>query len=121
MQIVELPAITIIPGLQKDIVLRFSSAYPTDNSAVDLTGWSGELIIAQSAGAEAIARYPLDLDADGWITVTLTAAQTLALELDPAQQIGGRVNAFYQITLTAPEPEFSQVWQGGVVIAARSE
>ena len=114
-QVTKLPAIEIVQGLQFSGDWRFVSAYPEPNTPIDLTGWSGEFVIADYLDGTPILTVTPALYATGDITVTLTEAQTAAL--DPARQVGGRAAAVFQITLRAPSPEFDQVWQGAVSIA----
>lgn len=114
-QITKLPAIEIVQGVQFNGDWRFVSAYPAQNTPIDLTGWTAEFVIADTLEDAPILTATPALYATGDIVVTLTGAQTAAL--DPARQVGGRAAAVFQITLRAPLPEFDQVWQGAVSIA----
>ena len=108
---IQTPAIRITSGLQLDQAWRLTSAYPEPRSPVDLSLWTAEIRIGMHLNEDAEFSAPLSLDAGGNITLTITAAKTAALS---DAITGGR--AFYQINLNAPDPAFSQVWQGGVVI-----
>jgi hypothetical protein len=114
-----LPTVTITQGLQFDGNWQFLSQYPEPDSPIDLTTWTGEFVIAETLGDTPLISMPCALFASGDVTVTLTPEQTAALS--PARKIGGRMAAEFQIKLTAPFPEFSQVWQGGVSIARAAE
>jgi hypothetical protein len=116
-QVIKLPAIKIVQGVQFAGGWQFVSSYPSERSPIDLTTWTGEFVIADELDSEPLLTVTPILAATGDITVTLTEAQTAAL--DPARQVGGRAAAIFQITLRAPSPEFDQVWQGAVSIAGR--
>ena len=113
----KLPAIDIIQGERFTAVWQFTSAYPAQNSPIDMSTWTGTFIIADDLQSKALLTVTPALAITGDIVVTLTAEQTAALT--PARQIGGRAAAVFQITLRAPASDFDQVWQGAVSIAAR--
>jgi hypothetical protein len=115
--VTKLPPITIVQGVQFDGGWQFTSDYPAPRSPIDLTTWTGTFVIADDLEGPPLLSVAPALSATGDITVTLTPDQTAAL--DPAQQVGGRAAALFQITLRAPSPEFDQVWQGAVSISGR--
>ena len=114
-----LPTITMTQGLQFDGNWQLVSRWPAPDSPVDLTNWTGVFALSGAIGEDPLIVQPCALFASGDVTVTLTAEQTAALS--PARTVGGRLAAEFQIKLYAPEPEFSQVWQGGVSIARAIE
>jgi len=116
MTTIQTPAINITSGLQLDQAWRLTSAYPVPRSPVDLSLWTAEIRIGTKLNEKAEFSKPLTLDAGGNITLTIGGVVTATIS-DAIPD--GR--AFYQINLNAPDPEFSQVWQGGVTITRAVE
>lgn len=116
-EILKLPPVSIVQGLEFTGNWQFVSAWPAPNSPIDLTTWTGEFVIADDLEADPLLTVAPTLNANGDIAVSLTEAQTTAL--DPSRKVGGRAAAAFQITLRAPLPKFDQVWQGAVSISRR--
>ena len=114
-EVLKLPPIEIVQGVQFVGGWQFVSDYPTERSPIDLTAWSGEFVIADDLEDQPLLTVAPVLAATGDITVTITEAQTLALDLSRA--VGSRAAGVFQLTLRAPSPEFDQVWQGAVSLA----
>lgn len=82
---------------------------PVDFTAIiDGLGWSAEFLIETRDGV--IHRSPVALDASGYLSVTVPVLVALAL------RSCRRIDANYQITITAPLPDMSEVWRGPVVV-----
>lgn len=82
---------------------------PVDFSqVVDGRAWSAEIIIYRCQ--DEAFRAPLALTADGYLSVTVPT--TVAEALRSCR----RIDATYQITITAPLPDQSEVWTGPVVV-----
>lgn len=82
---------------------------PVDFShVVDGQVWSAEIQIFRCR-VEAF-RAALDLTADGYLSIAIPAS--VAAELRSCR----RIDATYQITITAPLPDLSEVWTGAVVV-----
>jgi hypothetical protein len=110
-----LPAISITRGQRAAFQWRYLTAYPAARTPVDLSDWTGLFTLALNYDDAPLLTVPCALGVDGFVRVTLQPADTA--ELAGSQQIGGRVAAVFQVTLTAPQPELSQAWQGGASIA----
>ena len=74
----------------------------------DGTGYEADIMLLRCGSV--IWQGPLDLDADGYLTVTIPASigQTLRSR--------HRIDATYQINITAPIREQSAVWIGAVSV-----
>lgn len=82
---------------------------PVDFTAtLEGVGYTGELLLIVCGQTK--YRYTLDLDADGYLSVTIPATTSKALATCR------RIDCTFQITITAPEPELSVVWVGPVVV-----
>ena len=110
-----LPAIRIVRGQRAQFLWRYLTSYPAPRTPVDLSTWAGVFTLALDYDDTPLLSVPCGMGADGRIVVTLAPEQTA--NLAGPQQIGGRVAAVFQVTLTAPNPALSQVWQGGATIA----
>lgn len=110
-----LPTIRVTQGLPRFIQYTFEDI----DGAIDLSAWTGEFTISRQPFDDPILRVPLALNASGEIRVNLTAEQTA--DLAARAIIGGATNAMFQIRLTAPDPEFNQVWQGDVAVAGTTQ
>lgn len=108
-----LPVLRITQGLPREYQLTFEDV----DGPVDLSTWTGEFVIAIKPFETPVLRVPLVLGADGTIRASLTAEQTAALPARPV--IGGATNGTFQVRLVAPDPEFSQIWQGDVAVAGQ--
>ncbi|MDT1061202.1 hypothetical protein RM190_04975 [Paracoccus sp. CPCC 101403] len=71
-------------------------------------GYAGEILLLVCGQTK--YRYALTLDADGYISVTIPAADSKVLKTCR------RIDASFQITITAPVPELSLIWSGPVVV-----
>lgn len=111
MALVELPPIQIVEGQDA----YFSALFREGDEPVDLTGWTGEIKMAHDVGCKAFWTAPVTLDAQGNVSVTLPHTETDAF--CHKHVTGLNTVGIYQITLTAPVPEFNEVWQGAVAIA----
>ncbi|ABL72156.1 hypothetical protein [Paracoccus denitrificans] len=107
---VQIPPLNLWP----DRDTRQSWRYLEAQTPVDFTqtlegvGYTAEILILRCGSV--IWQAPLDLDAEGYVSVTVpqTVGQTLR---SPA-----RIDATYEIRINAPEPELSLVWIGPVSV-----
>ena len=82
---------------------------PVDfTQTLDGIGYAGELLLLVCGQTK--YRYTLALDADGYLTANIPAADSKALKSFR------RIDCNYQITITAPIPDLSVVWVGPVVV-----
>lgn len=82
---------------------------PVDfTQTVDGEGWSAEIIVYRCR--DEVLRAPVALDAGGYLSVTIPVA--VAEKLRSCR----RIDATYQINITAPLPDLSEVWAGPVVV-----
>lgn len=82
---------------------------PVDFSGtIDGQGWSAEIIIFRCR--EEAFSAPVTLTADGYLSVTVSVAVAEAL------RSCRRIDASYQINITAPLPDLSEVWAGPVIV-----
>lgn len=107
---VQIPPLSLFPDRDTQQSWRYLEAQmPVDFSlTVDGASYSGEILILRCGAV--VWQSPLELDADGYVTVTVPAATTQAL------QSHHQVNANYQITINSPIPEQSVVWIGPVSV-----
>lgn len=70
--------------------------------------WSAELIIFRCR--DEAFRGAMTLDAQGYLSVTVPVAVAEAL------RSCRRIDATYQIIITAPLPDLSEVWTGPVIV-----
>lgn len=107
---VQIPPLNIWPDRDTVQSWRYLEAQtPVDfTQTLEGVGYSGEILILRCGSV--IWQAPLVLDADGYVTVTVpeSIGQTL--------RSPRRIDATYQITITAPEPELSLVWIGAVSV-----
>ena len=107
---IEVPPLSIFPDRDTQQSWRYLEAQtPVDfTQTVDGVGYTAEILILRCGSV--IWQASLDLDADGYVSVTVpqTVGQTLR---SPA-----RVDATYEIRINAPEPELSMIWIGPVSV-----
>lgn len=108
-----LPPLVITQGLDFSQSWRIEDPL-ADPPVVPLAGWAGEIRLFPVPFDAAFYVAPVVI-ADDRITVAIDAAQTSEFAALPF--LRGRPNGVYQITLTAPLPAISQVWQGSLTIA----
>lgn len=113
MKPVVLPVIRITRGVEFYAEYLFEDA----DGPIDLTAWSGEFTIAERPFAPVLFRAEAQCGSDGIVSVTIPAEE----QFPAVPRIGGAPSAMFQITLTAPLPEFNQVWQGPAIIAGAVE
>ena len=107
---VQVPPLNIFPDRDTDQSWRYLEAQtPVDfTQTLEGVGYTGEILILRCGSV--IWQSALDLDAAGYVTVTVPASigQTLRSR--------HRIDATYQITLNSPIPEQSVVWIGPVSV-----
>ena len=82
---------------------------PVDfTQTLDGVGYSAELLLLRCK--EVKHRFTLELDADGYLTVSIPP------EVSEEMRSCKRIDATYQINITAPIPEMSEFWAGPVVV-----
>ena len=115
MQIVVLPPIEFVEGYPFEWTMFWLDE--ATGEPVDLTeaGWTGRFTIADTLDAVPSYEAVPVLGADGSVYISMAASEFTFLT--PPAQIGGGVVAVYQIQLTAPVPQMSQVFQGPVKIS----
>lgn len=113
MQPVILPVIRIARGVEFYQEYLFEDA----DGPIDLSAWSGEVVISGQPFEDPFFRAALVCGSDGVIEMTIPATE----EFPAVPRIGGAPSAVYQIRLTAPAPEFNQLWQGPAIIAGAFE
>ncbi|MTH33069.1 hypothetical protein GL279_00455 [Paracoccus limosus] len=109
------PIITVPPlNLWTTQDARQSWRYLEAESPVDFTqtvdgaGYTAELLVLRARTVEYRAR--LELDADGFLSATIPA------QVGQSMRSCKRIDAAYQITITAPLPDLNVVWQGPVIV-----
>lgn len=112
MNVLALPPMNLVQGQVTGVNLTFLD---DAEGAMDLTGWTGEIRMAYSIGETPFFTADLALAAEGAVVGEIPADTTANIPARP--EIGGTVGGIFQIILTAPDPEFNQVWQGPFVIA----
>ena len=112
MALVQLPPLQIIQGQDA----YFWAVFMEGSTPVDLTGWTGEVKLAREIDGHDFWSAPVQLDAEGNVSVTLPASETDAFCVR-GHKIGSETVGVFQITLTAPVSEFNEIWQGNVAIA----
>lgn len=107
---VSVPPLCIFPDRDTVQSWRYLEAQtPVDFAqTLDGAGYRGEILILRCGSV--VWQAALDLDAEGYVTVTVPASvgQTL--------RSPHRIDATYQITLNSPIPEQSVVWIGPVSV-----
>lgn len=119
MEIVQLPPLKFVEGYPFEWTLTWSdeaTGNPVDfTETVDGVGWSASFTIAKSLSAVPDYTAAPVLNDVGEIYISMAASDFTFLE--PPDRIGGDVVAVFQIVVTAPIPQMSQVFQGNVMIA----
>lgn len=110
---VTIPVIKLVEGFQFEQNWLFQSA----DGPVDLTTWTGEFSLGYDVNGEKLATITPTLGADGTISVTVPAAAFA--DITPSNITGGGPVGIYQITLSAPDPVFDQLWQGVFTLAGQ--
>lgn len=115
MQIVVLPPMEFVEGYPFEWTMFWLDE--ATGEPVDLTapGWTGRFTIADNLDAAPSYEAAPVLGADGSVYISMAATDFPFLK--PPSQIGGGVVAVFQIQLTAPVPQMSQVFQGPVKIS----
>lgn len=110
MTIERVPAFSITPLQDTTQVWRLVEAEkPVDWTATyGGVGYTAEIVISRCG--KVYHRSPVALDADGFLTATIPAS--VAQELRSARL----VDAQYQIQITAPMPDQSEVWEGNISV-----
>ena len=108
MNVVRVPPIQLSPISETNLSWRWLSGQePVDFSEiVNGSGWSAEFLLIHRR--EVLFRAPVDLSSDGYLAVTVPSAIS--------EQMRCKKEPSYQITITSPYPDFSEVWTGSVAI-----
>ncbi|MTH34132.1 hypothetical protein GL279_05895 [Paracoccus limosus] len=108
--VVSVPPLTLWPTQETRQSWRYLEAEtPVDfTQTVDGAAYSAELLILRKKVVE--YRVPLALDGDGYLTATIPA------QVGQDMRSCRRIDAAYQITITAPLPDLNVVWQGPVIV-----
>lgn len=112
MAVVQLPPLQVVQGQPAN----FWAVFKEGDRPVDLSLWTGEIKLAHDIGHRDFWTAPVQLDADGNVSVDIPADELDAFCVR-SRSIGSNTVGVFQITLTAPIAEFTEVWQGNVAIA----
>lgn len=119
MQIVILPPLEFVEGYPFDWMMTWSdeaTGLPVDfTEVINGNSWSGRFTIATTLDDAPSYEAVPTLTADGQVIIAMTPDQFAFLT--PPSQIGGGVVAVFQIQLSSPVPNMSQVFQGPVRIS----
>lgn len=110
MSVVQLPPLQIVEGQDAYFFAKFIEG----KGPVKFDGWSGEIKLAHDRSWKAFWTAPVQLDAQGNVSVTIPHTETDAFCV--RRVAGLDTVGMFQITLTAPVPEFNEIWQGAVAI-----
>jgi len=102
MDVTQVPQLRMVAGAPFSQVWQYLN---DDDTPIDLSAWSAT--IAFKRGADPISTHPLQTDAQGNITLSLSDSAVGALSGAPIT---------FQITLIPPIPELTEYWRGGVVV-----
>lgn len=111
MSVVQLPPIQVIEGQDT----YFNARFMEGDRPVDFTGWSAEFVMGHDLRARGFWRSDVDLDAEGNVSLTIPADQTDAFCFND-RRMGSDAEGVFQITFTAPMPQFNEIWQGNIAV-----
>ena len=109
----------IIPPLVITQGKAFSQSWRIEDPLADpvivpLAGWTGTFRLFTQPFDASFYSAALVIENDQ-IAVSIPGEVTAGFAALPI--LGGRPNGWYQLDLTAPQPDLSQVWQGSLTVA----